>query len=104
MKSQKYRIAMHTPLGKKSGRMMVFFDGNNINGEMELLQQKVPFNGNIREDGRCEIFGCLKTLMTKLRYKAVGEVTQDRLSLDLDGEHAKLKIQGEPMIASDEYK
>ena len=103
MKSQRYRIAMHTPLGKKSGKMLVFFDGNNINGEIELLQQKVPFEGNIREDGRCEIFGCLKTLMTTIRYKAVGEVTPDRLYLDLNGEHAKLIIQGEPMIASGEY-
>jgi len=99
MRCQRYSIVMKTPLGGRQGMMMVFFNGSRINGEMELLQQKVPFEGEICENGRCEISGCLKTLMKTINYKACGTITPKNLVLNFEGEHAKLKIKGESLGA-----
>lgn len=100
MRSQQYSIVMHTPIGGKTGMMTVIFDGSKINGEIELLQQKVPFEGSIYENGKCIISGKIKTLMKTIEYTACGEITLEKLWFNLEGEHTKLKIQGEPMRAN----
>ena len=94
MKMQQYDIVMDTPIGGKSGTMTVFFDGSRIIGELELLQQKTPFEGFIYENGKCEIFGRIKTLMKTINYKAGGEITLEMLRLNLEGEHARFRILG----------
>lgn len=97
MRSQKYNIVMHTPIGGRHGMMEVTFDGSKLNGEIELLQQKVPFEGMVRENGECEISGRIRTLMKTINYTACGEITLRTLWLDLEGGHTKLKISGEPI-------
>lgn len=51
MKEQSYNISLQTPLGKKQGKMHVKFHGENIDGNMELLKQNMPFSGSITVNG-----------------------------------------------------
>lgn len=94
MKEQRYNISFHTPIGMKQGVMFVMFEENHIKGKMELLQQQVPFSGNIKENGDCQIRGYIKSLMRTIEYIATGKITKNKVFLNLKGGKHTFTISG----------
>lgn len=94
MSEQKYSIVMHTPLGRKYGTMSASISGNLIDGWLDVLKHKEPFEGTIDSMGNCRITGTLITLMRKFTYTASGSLTPDDVHLQIYGERNTFELSG----------
>lgn len=92
-----FDIRMRTPIGIRLGHMTVCRNLGRISGQLDILKHSEPFEGTIDEEGNCEMFGKIITLMRTINYKAEGKITPDSMVLSIiDGRHV-LEITGIPI-------
>ena len=89
-----YDIRMQTSIGVRLGHMTVCRRDDEINGYLEILNHKEPFEGTIDADGNCKVAGTIITLMRTIHYVAIGNMTPDSLTLSITDGHHVLDITG----------
>lgn len=94
-----YNIELLTELGKKTGTMQIFINGNKANGILTLLCRSEPFSGDVSADGSCRIQGKIVSLIRELAYVATGKISRDSLTLDMKLDKTSYVLKG---IASDD--
>ena len=75
-----YKIEMKTPI-IRNGTMFVQITGNEIRGNLDLMEHSQPFYGNVNKNGTCNIQGNIITLTKTIAYHAIGEMTKEKISL-----------------------
>ena len=94
MKQYNYDITLSTPLGDKSGVMNVYVDNETIKGILKVLTKENNFTGKILANGKCELFGEIKTPVRKIVYTAIGILKEDGVNLSLRSTCDRLLING----------
>lgn len=99
MSNVKYNVVMKTPVGLRQGIIDLCIVENRISGTIDILGHIEPLEGYIDSKGKCIISGRIITLMQTIQYKAVGQISQSRIDLKLQGEKNVFYLTG---IALDE--
>lgn len=89
-----YNCVLSAPLGDKKGTLTAKIVDDKIEGNLHIMEYDNYFYGNIGKDGRCLIYGDLKTLPETLRYEATGHINENSLSLTLNIGKKKIILNG----------
>ncbi|MGN0369326.1 MAG: hypothetical protein ACI4EW_02145 [Butyrivibrio sp.] len=96
MSEQLYSVIMHTSLGKKHGTLYASVSGAILNGWLDILKHKEPFEGVIDNSGNCRIIGKFTTLMRTVSFVASGTMTESFVKLKLYGDRNVFELSGTP--------
>ena len=103
MTEKQYRICMSVPLGRRVGVMTVRESGGEVSGWFELMNHRNDFIGLLTDDGCLTLSGVLHTLISTIKYTAVGEIRGRELTLSLKtAAGAYYPISGEELCRDDE--
>ena len=91
-----YNIRMRTPIGIRFGHMAVYKNYGKLSGYLDILRHIEPFEGTVDEEGNCELYGKIITLVRTISYAATGKITPDGLKLLINDENHVLEITGTP--------
>lgn len=91
-----YEVRMQTSVGIRLGQMIVYRDGDRLNGYFEILNHNEPFEGTVDSEGNCRLHGRIITLMKTINYEAKGKITMEGLNLSIADEKHVLEITGTP--------
>lgn len=56
MSTNTYRILMKTPLGERHGTLVLERNGSMLNGWLDIMKHREPFEGTVDEMGNCKDF------------------------------------------------
>lgn len=101
MAEMQYSVFMKTPLGRKHGYMTTSITENQLNGWLDILNHKEPFQGTIDEAGNCTISGVFITLMRKVSFVATGTITESSVNLQVQGERNVFELKGTSCTGSE---
>lgn len=104
MKENTYKIELQTPLGKRKGTLFTETDGQKLDGWLDILKHREPFEGNVNEDGTCKISGELVTLMNRMPYAATGQISGSVIHLNLKCGRNMFELTGTACPESEESK
>lgn len=90
----RYDVQLHTPLGKRSGKLEVKINGSYASGVLHILNRSEPFEGEIDPSGQCRFAGKLVTLTRTIPYQAEGRITEDVVELYLTGNTGCYRLTG----------
>lgn len=102
MSAKTYLVYLQTPLGKREGKLTAKKNGDELNGWLEVLKHKEPFEGTVDENGNCRIFGELVTLMRRVPYIATGQISASAVHLKVKGERNVFELSGVACLESEE--
>ncbi|MGN1472494.1 MAG: hypothetical protein ACI4WZ_00320 [Eubacteriales bacterium] len=91
-----FDVRMRTPIGIRLGHMTVCRNLGRVSGCLDILNHSEPFEGTIDDEGNCELFGKIITLMRTISYEATGKITPDSLELSITDDRQILQIFGTP--------
>lgn len=94
MQHRQYKVALHTPLGERYGKMKVIIEHNQLKGILEILKKAAPFHGEIHADGNCKIKGEIFTLTRTISYEGAGQINETSLHLILKSEKESFRLSG----------
>ena len=86
MSEKLYEVYMYTPMGKKSGQILIQQEGNHLSGWLDILMDKEPIAGTIDEEGNCQIKGVFITLLNAVHFTATGRITDSHIDLTMEDE------------------
>lgn len=86
MSEKLYEVYMYTPMGKKSGRLLIQQEGKCLSGWLDILMHKEPIAGTIDEEGNCQIKGVFITLLNSVHFTATGRITDSLIDLTMEDE------------------
>lgn len=89
-----YDIRMRTPIGMRTGMLSVVQNEKSINGFLEILHHKEPFEGTIDGQGNCTFTGKMKTMFNTICYTATGRMDDKELRLVLTDEKHTFEVRG----------
>lgn len=94
MSERTYTIYMHTPLGEREGTLFAERNGQKLNGWLDVLKHREPFEGTVDEDGNCRITGEFVTLMRRVAYTATGQISDFSIHLEVKDERNIFELSG----------
>ncbi len=97
-----YKIYMKTPLGERVGILTAEKNGDLLNGWLDILRHREPFEGTIDKAGNCRISGAFITLVRKVTYVAVGQISDSSLYLQMKDGRNVFELIGVVCPESDE--
>ena len=89
-----YDIVLKTPIGPRYGTMEIQKDCGKVNGFLNVLMGKNPFQGFIDKGDRCQITGQLRTLVRTIFYSAAGKITGDTVCLVVNTGKGTIEVTG----------
>ena len=78
-----YDIALKTPLGRKSGELVVSNENGKLSGFLSLLGHTEPIEGIVEENGKCSLKGTFVTLLNTICFTADGVINGEVLNLKI---------------------
>lgn len=102
MSSNTYNIIMKTPLGERTGTLVAESNGSIINGWMDIMRHREPFEGTVDEKGNCCISGVFITLIRRVSYVATGQISSSSLHLKINDGQYVLVLTGTACSESEE--
>lgn len=103
MKETRYRICLSVPIGQRSGTMLLRESGGKVDGWIEVMERRNPFSGCLCKDGRLNISGAIRTLVSSIRYAGAGTVSGKRILLNLTAQSGdQYSVSGEEFAGNDE--
>ena len=94
MITKQYKIIMTVPLGKRYGTLAFTESDGAIKGTMSLFGKTEPIEGTLSNDGEVQFSGIFCTLIRNIPFKAVGTVAENEISLNVQGQRSRFKING----------
>lgn len=94
MSEKIYMIYMQTPLGERKGTLFAEMNGQKLNGWLDILKHREPFEGNVDGNGNCRISGELVTFMSRIPYVAIGQISDSAIHLKVKGERNTFELSG----------
>ena len=95
MSEHLYEVYMYTPMGTKSGLLLIQQEGNCLSGWLDILMTKEPIVGTIDEEGKCLIEGVFITLLNSVHFTATGRLTDSQIDLTMeDDENRHFQMSG----------
>lgn len=91
---QVYAIFVETPLGIRTGKMIVEVAGGKVSGRLEILGRTEQFEGAFQKDGKVEIKGNLSLATRRMQYKGTGILDEEHVELELEGDRNRLTLRG----------
>lgn len=89
-----YDVVMQTLLGQRHGTMLMKVHGNKIDGFLNILGNRTPFQGELDNNGVCILSGCIKTLVRTIEYEATGSADEKEIDLTLHGQRDIFHLNG----------
>ncbi len=89
-----YLVKLSTPIGKRSGKLEVIKEGNQIWGTLKILNHSSPFKGRINIKDECTIVGSFVTLIKTVFYTASGFITDSTVDLKLNDKRNSYLLTG----------
>lgn len=102
MSERIYIVCLQTPLGKREGTLAVEKNGQTLNGWLDILKHREPFEGIVDADGNCRISGEFVTLMRRVPYTAIGQISGSSIQLDVKSEQNSFGLSGIARLESEE--
>ena len=84
-----YEVYMYTPMGTKSGLLLIQQEGICLSGWLDILMDKEPIVGTIDEEGNCQIKGVFITLLNLVHFTATGRITDSQIDLTMEDEEKR---------------
>lgn len=97
-----YRVYMQTPLGERTGILLVEQNGNALKGWLDILKHREPLEGSIDELGNCRISSVFITLMRRVPYVATGQISASAVHLKIEEGRNVFEVSGVPCLESRE--
>lgn len=94
-KTLRYKVTLFAPIGDKNGELAVRAAGEQVEGELMVMQNKNYFCGSIKSDGSCMVSGNIRTLNDNVEYTASGYITPQAVTLVLYAGRKRLLVTGE---------
>lgn len=94
MKARTYNISLRTPLGDRKGTLRAEREGNRLNGWLDVMKHREPFEGNVDGEGNCKISGEFVTLMRRVPYVATGHISDSMIRLEVKGSRNIFELSG----------
>lgn len=94
MSERIYIVCLQTPLGKREGTLVVEKNGQTLSGWLDILKHREPFEGIVDVDGNCRISGEFVTLMRRVHYIAIGQISASSIQLDVRDERNIFELSG----------
>ena len=89
-----YQISLSSPIGPLNGTLSLITNGNNVQGILETMGMKSNFSGLKIANDKCKFSGNFNTPMGKISYNAIGSVSSNNLTLDINTSQGNLKLVG----------
>lgn len=89
-----YQIVLHTDIGERIGKLKVSIAEGKLNGLLFLLGKETECTGTVDGDGKCKLFGTLKTLKNQVSYIATGYLRSSGLLLTLKCKSRSYELDG----------
>lgn len=102
MSEIQYNVRMYTPLGEKTGTLIAKRTGSTLNGWLNILGHQEPFEGTVDEMGNCNISGLFITLVRRVSFVAIGQISDSSIHLQVKGERNVFELTGETCPESEE--
>lgn len=103
IKKYQYRIVLAAPIGDRKGFATVKIFGNQIEGNLAVMNHDNHFCGKRKNDGIFEIAGCIRTLTEIVDYHGSGFLDENGLSFLLETGCQKMILTGKILnIGNDE--
>ncbi len=83
MHEKRYRIRLSAPLGLRNGTMVIRESDGKVDGWLEVMNRKNALSGRLSTDGALTITGAIQSLISTIRYTAVGTVCGRKILLNL---------------------
>ncbi len=103
---REYTICLHTPLGKRHGKLCAKIDGRNVIGWLSMLNYTLPFSGIVQENGECVLNGTFLALVRTVSRlargrisdtavdTAKGRISDTKVDLELNGDRNRFLLSG----------
>ena len=89
-----YAITLKTLIGERYGELLLDRLHGTFSGSMALLGVQHPVTGEIGPGGQGKMCGTLQTLIRRLPFTADGNISPERLELNLICGNKKYAIYG----------
>lgn len=89
-----YHIVMQTPLGEKKGTVHLNINIDRVSGRLNILGKENVFTGEIDIDGKCNLNGSIKTIVSTFEYTAEGYIHKESINLTLYGRKDVFYVSG----------
>lgn len=94
MKCTLYNIEMQTPLGKRTGQLLLIQDGTAVEGWLEMLSKRDSIHGTWNGKDFCEFHGYINSLIRKIPFTAFCQKKLDRVEIQLTTEDNVFIVYG----------
>lgn len=94
MKRTLYRVEMHTPLGIRTGQLLLVKDGEVVEGWFEVLSKRESIHGIWISDDACKFCGQMNSLIRNIPFSALCHVISDRVEIKLLTEDDEFIVYG----------
>lgn len=103
MCEKRYRICLSAPLGRRNGTMLVHESDGQVDGWLEIMNQKNAFLGQLSNDGELTISGVIQSLISTIQYTATGTISGQKILLNLKtASGAYYPVSEEEVLIDDE--
>ena len=89
-----YAVELHTPLGRRAGRLELQRLGDALNGVLSLMKSENPVRGRISADGMCSLTGSIRTRIGVYAFEGEGISAPDRIEMLLRVKGVSLPLRG----------
>lgn len=102
MSERNYRICLTAPLGARNGSLVLHETEDQVDGWLNVMNEKNKFSGVLSEDGQLTLSGVLRTLVSTIHYTATGTVSGQKILLNLKTDSgAQYPVSGEEFTIDD---
>lgn len=102
VKKYQYKIVLAAPIGDRKGFAAVEIFGNQIEGNLAVMNHDNHFCGKRKNDDTFEIAGCIRTLTGIVDYHGSGFLGENGISFLLETERQKMILSGEILHIGDD--
>ena len=89
-----YTISMSTPLGMKTGTLILTEENGILTGSIRALGKNNPITNGKYNKNEFEFSGTLNTMLSKIKYTAKGTINGDTLQATADTKYGVMNING----------
>lgn len=89
-----YYAKVNTPRGIVDGKMILKQEGSKLSGTVQAMGMSTTFNNGYVNGNTCKFSGTIQTIIFNIRYEAIGVLEGNKLTLEIDTNKGKFKIEG----------
>jgi hypothetical protein len=89
-----YNVSISTPMGMKSGKLILTEDSGELKGNLIALGKENPIMNGVVSGNNFEFAGILRTPFSRIQYTAKGTINGDILQATADTKFGIINISG----------